>query len=93
MSELSYTESKRDLVESRPVKREIDGREDSFIKVSILWQKLGNVCTLFLWNKKENTAAEFVIPNDEISHWLAHPYSHPDANLIPRSDQLELPYE
>jgi len=82
MGELAvYSETARDRLENTPVKKEIDGREDSFMKAQILWQKIGNICTLFLLNKKEKMAVEFVIPNDEVAHWLQHPFAHPDANF------------
>lgn len=78
---LQYSERQRDRVESTPIKRQLLERVNGGIRVEVFWQKLGNICTLFLFDEKENTGTEFVIPNDKVMDYYEHPFSHPDAHL------------
>lgn len=60
-------------------KLELMERKNNGIEVKFFWQRLGNICTIFLRDERENAAVEFVVPNDEVMVWFNHPFAHRDA--------------
>lgn len=58
---------------------EINRRSNNGITVVAYWLMKENVCLIFVHDRATNDASEFVVPNDEVGKWFAHPYAHPDA--------------
>ena len=76
-----WDETQVKQVEALPIKRELLERHSSGIQVIVYWLKQNNVVTLSLIDEDSNSGCEFVIPNDEVMEWFAHPFAHPDANM------------
>lgn len=81
MELVPYSEAARDALEKTPIKRELLYRNGDNLTVQVFWQKLGNICTLFLYDHRQNASVEFVIENDKVMERFEHPFAHPDAVL------------
>lgn len=76
-----WDETQVKQIEQVPVKRELLERHTGGVQVIVYWLKKENIISLSLVDEQNNSACEFVIPNDKVMDYFQHPFSHRDANM------------